>query len=85
MMNDGGKWEFDEIGDRLPFEEAETYKAKRIRDRFPVELLARYLKHLSLDPFDEQFYCPQAVLVEKEGPSAPALKEYCLEEVRAML
>jgi hypothetical protein len=85
MMNDGGKWRFDEIGDRLPFEETEAYMAKRIRDRFPVELLARYLKHLGLDPLDEQFYCPQAVLVEKEGPSAPAMKEYRLEEVRAML
>jgi hypothetical protein len=85
VMNDGGKWEFDEIGDRLPFEEAEAYKAKRIRDRFPVELLARYLRHLGLDPFDEQFYCPQAVLVEKVGPSAPAMKEYSLEQVRVML
>jgi hypothetical protein len=85
MMNDGGKWTFDEIGDRLPFEDPEAYKAKRIRDRFPVELLARYLKQLGLEPFDESFYRSQAMLVEKHGPCAPALKEYSLEEVRAAL
>lgn len=85
MMNDGGKWTFDEIGDRLPFEDVEAYKARRIRDRFPVELLARYLEQLGLEPFDDRFYRSPAVLVEKQGPCAPALKEYSLEEVRAAL
>jgi hypothetical protein len=85
MMNDGGKWTFDELGDPLPFEDPEAYKARRVRDRFPLELLARHLNHLGLAPFDEQFYGAQAVLVEKHGRCAPALQEYSLEEVRAAL
>ena len=85
MMNDGGKWTFDELGAPLPFEDREAYKARRVRDRFPLVLRARYLEHLGLEPFDEQFYSPQAVLVEKHGPCAPALQEYSLEEVRAAL
>jgi hypothetical protein len=85
MMNDGGKWTFDELGDPLPFEDREAYKARRVRDRFPLELLARYLKQLGLEPFDEQFYGAQAVLVEKHGPCAPALQQYSLEEARAAL
>jgi hypothetical protein len=85
VMNDGGKWTFDELGDRLSFENAETYGAKRVRDRFPFELLAQYLKQLALEPFDEHFYGSQAVLVEKHGPCATAMEEYSLEEVRAGL
>jgi hypothetical protein len=85
MMNDGGKWTFDEIGDRLSFENAEVYKARRIRDRFSFELLAYYLKQLGLEPFNEQFYELQAVLVEKHGPCAPAMEEYSLQDVRAGL
>jgi hypothetical protein len=85
LMNDGGKWIFEERGDRLPFENAETYRAGRVRDRFPFELLARYLKELGLEPFNEQFYGSQAVLVEKLGPCATAMKEYSLAEVRAGL
>jgi hypothetical protein len=85
MMNDGGKWTFHEMGDRLAFEDPETYKAKRIRDRFPVELLAHYLKQLGLEPFAESFYRSPAVLVEKHGPCAADMKEYSLDEVRAGL
>ena len=85
MMNDGGSWTFDEIGGPLPFEDLEAYKARRVRDRFPFELLRSYLKHLRLEPFDEQFYRAPAVLVEKQGPCAPALQEYSLEEMRATL
>lgn len=85
MMNDGGKWTFEELGEPLPFEDREVYKARRIRDRFPVELLARYLTQLGLEPFDEQFYRAPAVLVEKHGPCAPALREYSLADVRATL
>lgn len=85
MMNDGGKWTFEELGDPLPFEDRDAYKARRIRDRFPLELLARYLKQLGVEPFDAQFYRAPATLVEKHGPCAPALREYSLEEVRAAL
>lgn len=85
MMNDGGKWTFEELGEPFPFEDREAYKARRVRDRFPVELLARYARQLGVEPFDERFYRAGAVLVEKHGPCAPALREYSLAEVRATL
>jgi len=84
-MNDGGKWSFDTFGEALPFEEVESYQAKRVKDRFTPEMLDRYLKSLGIHAFDEAFYDSpgEAYLVETEGPTYPNFQSYSLEEVRA--
>jgi hypothetical protein len=84
--NDGGRWTFSQSGAPLPFERPEFYGHKRIKERFPPELLEQYLHELGLRAFDESFYMPpgsQAEVVEKHGPVFPDSVEYSLEEVRA--
>ena len=83
MLNDGGRWVFETGGEPFPFEETATYTARKVRDRFPVELLARYLTALGLEPFDKHFYRREGVLAEKVGPSAAQMREFSLEEIRA--
>ncbi len=63
-MNDGGKWTFETMGEIQPFERAEQYKAKRIRDRFTPELLEEYCQALDIRLFDAEFYGPSGVLIE---------------------
>jgi len=55
--NDGGSWSFDDIGERYDFEEPETYRQRRVRDRFTQAMLDRYLDALGIPPasdFDER-------------------------------
>jgi hypothetical protein len=42
LLNDGGRWRFDESGLPLPFEDVEVYRARRVSSRFPPDLLATY-------------------------------------------
>lgn len=85
VVNDGGKWQFEQAGEPLPFEDTSHYAARRVRERFPAELLAHYLGALGLTPFQESFYRHEGVFVEKRGPVATGLQEFSLEDVRAAL
>ena len=85
VLNDGGHWEFIESGEPFPFERLEQYKAKRIKERFTLEMLKEYLRHLGLSPFEEHFYLPDgapAWLVERKGPALPHEEEYTLAQAR---
>jgi hypothetical protein len=79
--NDGGRWTFDLLNTQLPFEEPEYYTAKRVKDRFPPELLERYLKAMGIRIFEPDFYMPvgqQAIMFQiyEEGlPPAETLQE----------
>jgi hypothetical protein len=83
--NDGGRWRFDANGDPLEFEQLERYKARQIRDRFTPELLQDYLSNLGIRVFSPDYYdtTQSACLITKDGPTAPDLKEYSLDEARA--
>jgi hypothetical protein len=83
--NDGGPWKFSADGQPLEFEDLKQYAVSRIKDRFTPEMLDRYLRALGISFFSPDFYeVPKpAHLVSKEGPSAPAMKTYSLEEARA--
>jgi hypothetical protein len=85
--NDGGSWVFDQSGEPYPFEDVEAYATKRIRDRFTVEMLEKYLKHLGLDAFNKDWYMPNAnseavLITRKGGPSVEGEREYTLHEAR---
>jgi len=85
VSNDGGRWVFGQSGEPLPFEKLERYQARKVRDRFTFDMLAEYLHHLGLSPFQEDFYLPQgapAWLVEKTGNFVPAQTEYTLAQAR---
>ena len=84
-VNDGGRWDFHQSGTPFPFEEIDRYRARRVRDRFTVEMLARYLAALGMRPFDEDFYLPgslTAELIELHGPQPPASREFSLAEAQ---
>jgi hypothetical protein len=84
-MKDGDRWRFSASGVPLPFEELERYAARRIRDRFPHELLDRYLQELGIRAFDERFYMPdgRAYLLQSRRPHVPELETVTLEQARA--
>ncbi|MFL5352616.1 hypothetical protein [Archangium sp.] len=85
VVNDGGRWVFDQFGEPFSFEKLEQYQARRVRDRFTFDMLREYLHHLGLSPFEESFYLPPgtpAWLVEKTGPLVVARKQYTLAEAR---
>lgn len=70
------RWEFRQSGEPFVFEEVGRYSARRIRDRFPPELLLEYLRHFDIDLFNAYFYCGPAVLIEIKTPNHPDTNEY---------
>lgn len=83
--NDGGRWVFSEGGKPYKFENLAQYRAKKIRDRFTSDMLAEYLLHFGMRPFDADFYCPRGssmFLVEQATRLGPEEEEYSLEDVQ---
>ncbi|HEY0169928.1 MAG TPA: hypothetical protein VGB98_02665 [Pyrinomonadaceae bacterium] len=84
VVNDGGKWDFNQGGTPFPFEDLSRYKARRVRDRFTFDMLESYLSELGVSPFKEEFYLPAsggaAQLVEKHGLTPPGMRKYTLAE-----
>lgn len=82
--NDGGRWIFEESGERYPFEQVEHYSAKRKRDRFTPQMLEDYLSHFGIPkPGDDLFGAAidqPAVLHQRENASG--LPEFTLAEVK---
>ncbi|MBH5330221.1 hypothetical protein H9Q10_11160 [Eikenella sp. S3360] len=58
------RWEFEERGDPLPFEEFEQYQARRIKDRLTPEMVERYCSHFGIDLFNPDFYRGRACVFE---------------------
>jgi hypothetical protein len=64
--DDGGRWDFMTVGSPFAFEDLERYAARRIRDRFPAQLLYTYLRELGV-PYDVEPDWKNAVLLERRG------------------
>ncbi|OYX48292.1 MAG: hypothetical protein B7Y97_11365 [Sphingomonas sp. 32-66-10] len=62
----------------LFFEKPDYYARRRIRDRFDTKILKQYLEALGIDAFNPNFYLNEGHLVEKVGPSAPAMQLFDL-------
>jgi hypothetical protein len=80
---DGDRWSFVDQGPPLPFEDEARYAARRIRDRFTLELLDEYAGHLGVRPLDDAFYSPPAFVLERRRTPYVDQREYSLEEARA--
>lgn len=61
---DGGKWVFEEAGERFPFELSDRYQAPLKRDRFTSEMLRDYLKEFGVRLFADDF-----MLVDQMTPA----------------
>jgi hypothetical protein len=87
VANDGGGWVFNESGSRFPFEDAERYGRRRIRERFTFAMLRRYLESLGIRAFDSGFYMPEGEATLIERSRLPWIesesREFSLEDVRA--
>lgn len=66
VANDGGRWVFHAGGEIQGFEQVERYKMPRVQDRFTPEMLESYCRALGIDPFNEAFYKPSAVLLVQD-------------------
>lgn len=61
------RWEWHARGNPLPFEDAESYSAKRIPDRSTLELLNSYCGALGIRRDDPTFYQSSSLLVEHDA------------------
>ena len=81
LANEDGNWSFETEGIPLPFENELSYKSKKIRDRFNIELLTKYLLRMGIMAFEESFYLTSpAILLERSGSLNPLTKNYSIEE-----
>lgn len=64
-------WHFEASGMPQPFEDALTYDARLVRNRFTRSMLIRYLQALGIDVERQAFY-GRAVLLESTDPTVAA-------------
>jgi hypothetical protein len=83
VAHDGTRWRFDVDGTEQDFETPSAYTRRRVRDRFTADMLAEYCAALGIEPFDEAFYGPSAVLLTSDAPTAPDGKVLRLAEAQA--
>lgn len=85
--NDGGRWVFHSEGELFDFEDPDTYRAPKKKERLDKDLLARYLANFGLAPFSDAFYPvtaqAPAVLLERKSRWEPGPPEFTLEQVVA--
>lgn len=61
------RWDWDISGEPLPFENLESYTAKKISDRFPLNLLNDYCRALGVDRNNVDFYTSTGLLIEGDN------------------
>jgi hypothetical protein len=85
VVNDGGRWVFDQGGDALPFEDLGQYKKKTVLERFTYSMMDEYCRSLGVRPFDTDFYADRATHVECVSKFPKNARDFALEEVRKYL
>lgn len=84
--NDGGRWVFEEAGERYPFEQVERYAAPRKRDRFTPDMLRDYLQHFHVELFNDDFMRVDAAAPAvrlQQVTNVHSTPEFTLEQVVA--
>lgn len=74
-LNDGGRWVFEESGERFPFEGVDRYTLRRKRDRFTPDMLRRYLTHFGIELFSDDFL--------RVDPTTPAVRFQKLTNIQS--
>lgn len=65
------RWEWTLFGDPQPFENLDSYKAKKIPDRFTLESLNEYCRALGIERDDSGFYGSEGLLIVEDTSSWP--------------
>jgi hypothetical protein len=76
----GTRWDWDDLGTPLAFEETNAYRSRRVRDRFDLPRMNRYCVALGIRRSEAEFYGPRAALIELDtsrwphppGPGVPS-------------
>jgi hypothetical protein len=84
-MNDGGKWVFDAEGEEQPYEQPNKYAARKIADRFTLEMLESYCSALQINLFDSNFYGPKGLLVHQLSKFPHTSPQMSISEANARL
>lgn len=84
VSNQAGRWEFNESGGPLEFEDTERYNARTKRDRLTTDMLDRYCQALGIRPFDASFYQGPCALVDLPGLQVPEMGS-TLEDAQAAI
>jgi len=58
LEKDIGIWSFTQDGAPLPFERLERYELRNKKDKFPLEVMNKYLLELGIDAFQEGYFLP---------------------------
>jgi hypothetical protein len=66
---DGNRWAFDNQGDPFPFEDAQKFSSRRVRDRFGVEDVLAFCRHFGLR-LSTECACDRALLLSFQEPRA---------------
>ena len=86
LSNEDGKFVFTNRGTPFSFEDTSRYGLQNLRERLTPDILEEYLHQLGIDVFDEDFYdCGRermAILIEKQGPTAPKLEEFTMVQAQ---
>jgi len=71
------KWKFETYGTPLSFENLELYNAKKIKDKFNLNILNNYLLYFDIDFLNKNYYKPKdgAIFIDKIGSMFPTTKE----------
>lgn len=85
ITNDGGKWIFTLSGTPQSFELTNTYKKKKVIDRFTPEILTEYSAALGINLFDPDFYDSVGYLFTCVNPNSPCFVSWSLEEAQRKL
>jgi hypothetical protein len=75
------RWEFQEVGPPLAFEDVSRYRATRKKDRFTPDVLSSYLDSMKVPLLDASFYGNRYALVTTD--TIYAGKALTLEDLRA--
>ena len=84
--NDGGRWVFEESGERYPFEDADRYAGKIKRTRFTGEMLEQYLAQFGTAPLEPRSFTATAqspAVLLRDVSRVNPLPEWSVEDVRA--
>ncbi|MHB0937668.1 MAG: hypothetical protein ACYDCO_00520 [Armatimonadota bacterium] len=84
-VHNDGRWSFHTYGNPQPFEQEESYRARRVRDRFTTDMLGTYCEALGIRLFDPAFYGRKGVVFTLHMKMPPDFPCMSLEEAQRQL
>ncbi|HYF08275.1 MAG TPA: hypothetical protein VD970_11685 [Acetobacteraceae bacterium] len=85
VLNDGGRWDFSESGERFGFERVDAYGLRRKRERFTRAMLLDHLREFGIPGLNDALFqvTPERPAILFHDPSREGrLPSYTLDEVK---